>query len=245
MPLARLFAAALAFALASAASAGVIIEGKDEDTPDQRFVMEGKKIRIDSGGGDAMIYDAGTKKAIQLDPSTKTWSEFTAEDVAKLRGAATGGAPAKTRTTKYVKTSATEKALGKTCNVYRVEESGGDAKDEEQTLCVAPFSAFGMTKADFAPFLAFGDFASEMSGGELERSWADLPGVPLIAWEKEGEEPRRETFRATKVEKRSVPASEFAVPAGWKQGPGFAEQMREIQEQMKQMQQDQGKPPGK
>jgi hypothetical protein len=39
---------------------------------------------------------------------------------------------------------------------------------------------------------------------------------------------RRETFRATKVEKRAVPASEFAAPAGWKRNPGFAEQMKQL-----------------
>jgi hypothetical protein len=229
MPFARLVAAAIALLAASSGRAGVVIEGKDGDET-QRFVMDGQKIRIDSGkGGEAMIYDGASQTSVQLDPETKTYTEFTKEDIAQIQ-AMTQGAAKKVRTTRYEKTGKTSTALGKPCDVYRVVETGKDpGDDEEQTMCLAPFAAFGMTRSDFAPFLAFGDFASQLSGGELEQSWADLPGVPLIAWETEDGE-TRESFRATKVEKRSVPASEFSVPAGWKKGPGIAEQMRQMKE---------------
>jgi len=239
MPFARLAATALLLVPALAANAGVIIEGKDgEET--QRFLMEGKKLRMDSGkDGDAMIFDSASQTSVQLDPGNKTYTEFTKEDLAQIQAMAKGPTK-KARTVKYEKTGKSDKALGKTCDVYRVVESGDDGEDEEQTMCVAPFAAFGMSRSDFAPFLAFGDFASQLSGGELERSWADLPGVPLIAWEEEDGQ-MRETFRATSVEKRSVPASEFTVPAGWKKGPGFAEQMRQMKQLQQDMQQDAGK----
>jgi hypothetical protein len=110
----------------------------------------------------------------------------------------------------------------------------GDRPEDQEEMCVAPFGSFGVAKSDLAAFRAFGEFTSEMGGGEIDRSWADLPGVPLVTWDIDGGE-RKEEFRATKVEKRSIPASEFTVPAGWKKGPGFAEQMQQIEEMRKQM----------
>lgn len=232
MPLARLSAAFLAIFLANPAFAGVVIEGTD-DGETQRFVMEGQKLRIDTGANEeALIFDAAAKRSIQLDPEKKTWSEFTEKDLASMREMMKDRPGPKTvRTTRYEKTGKTDKALGKSCDVYRVVESDAEPGESEEMVCLAKFGTFGVSRDDFAPFRAFGEFASQMTGGELEKSWADLPGIPLIAWEKD-EQGQRETFRATKVEKRSVPASEFAVPAGWKKGPSFTEQMREYQRQM-------------
>ncbi|HET7754560.1 MAG TPA: DUF4412 domain-containing protein [Anaeromyxobacteraceae bacterium] len=232
MTIVRAAAAALAFALASGASAAVVIEGKEGDKT-QRFVMDGKKLRLESGeGSEAMIFDAATQRSIQLDPATKTYTEFKKEDLDKLQAMMKErGGPKKVRTTKYEKTGKTDTALGKSCDVYRVVESDAEADDTEQTLCLAPFGTFGVNREDFAPFRAFGEFASQLSGGEVERSWADVPGIPVIAWEKEDGQ-RKETFRATKVERRSVPATAFEVPAGWKKGPSVGEQMRDMQQQM-------------
>ena len=239
MPYAR-FAAASAAALlaASPAFAGVVIEGTGEEGEEnQRFLMDGQKLRFDTGSGaDAMIFDASTKQMVHVDAANKTFTEFTKEDAAQVQAMSKGVQKEKSaRTTRYEKTGKSDKALGKSCDVYRVIESDAE-EGEEETICVAPFGTFGISRGDFAPFLAFGDFASQLSGGGVDRGWADLPGVPLIAWEKD-DEGTRETFRATKVEKRSVPASEFAVPAGFKKGPGFAEQMREMQKAQQEMQQ--------
>jgi hypothetical protein len=237
MPLARLSAVTAALLAATAAHAGVVIEGKD-DGETQRFVMEGQKLRMDTGEGqEAMIFDGAAKKTIQLDPANKTYTEFTQADLGQMQAMAKErGGPKKVRTTKYEKTGRTDEAIGKRCDVYRVVESDAEPDDEEQTLCLAPFGTFGVGRDDFAPFRAFGEFASQLAGGEIERSWADLPGIPLIAWEKEGDE-TRETFRATKVEKRRVAASEFAVPAGWTKGPSVSEQMKQYEQQMKDLEQ--------
>jgi hypothetical protein len=238
MSLARL-AALAALVAAAPALAGVVIEGTD-DGETQRFVMEGQKLRVDTGESkEAMVFDAATKTSVQLDPASKTYTEFTKDDLAAMQAMMKErGGPKKVRTTKYEKTGKTDEALGKRCDVYRVVESDAEPDDEEQTLCLAPFGTFGVSRDDFAAFRAFGEYASQMSGGEVERSWADLPGIPLLAWEKEDGE-TRESFRATKVEKRRVPPSEFAVPAGWKKGPGFAEQMKQMQQQMQELQKGQ------
>jgi uncharacterized protein DUF4412 len=215
------------------ASAGVVIEGKEGEKT-SRILLEGQKLRMESGSG-SMIFDGATKRSVQLDPEKKTYVEFTKEDLARMNAmVAQSGRPKdkKAWTVKYEKSGKTEKALGQSCDVYRVVH--GERPEDKEEMCLAPFGAFGVEKSDFAAFRAFGEFASEMGGGEIDRSWADIPGVPLITWDLEGGE-RKEEFRATKVEKRSIPASEFAVPAGWKKGPGFAEQMQQMEEMKKQM----------
>jgi hypothetical protein len=241
----RLAVVVLMVAVSSPAFAGVIIEGSEldgESKKTSRFLMEGQKLRMETAEGDAMIFDGATHQSVQLDPANKTYTEFTKEDVAKMKammeqaraaGASAGaGAPApkkKAGTIRYEKTGKTDSALGKGCDVYRIRGEDGEIDEE---MCLAPWGSFGVQRADFAGFRAFGEFASDMSGGEVQRDWADLPGIPLIAWDKEGEE-RKESFRATKIEKRSIPASQFAVPAGWTKNPGFAEQMRQMEQQLK------------
>jgi hypothetical protein len=227
MNVARLAVAALALTASLGARAGVVIEGVAEEKP-QRILMDGQKLRIDSDGRHAVVFDGGTKRSLQLDLQSKTYTEITKEDLATIQAMmkqAGAAAPPKPRAPRFEKTGKSEQVLGKRCDVYRIVESDGGGSDE---MCVAPFGTFGVESADLGGFRALGDFASEMTGGgELERSWADVPGLPLASWEVEGGQ-RRETFRATKVEKRAVPASEFAAPAGWKRNPGLAEQMKQL-----------------
>jgi hypothetical protein len=228
---------ALALLLVAAAPlpalAGVAIEGKDDDDT-SRILMEGQKLRMESGKeGHAMIFDGATGRSVQLDPEEKTYVEFTKDDLAKMRAmvAQSGrGKDQKPFSVRYEKTGRTDEALGKRCDVYRVVQSA-DPGDQEE-MCIAPFGSFGVAKADFEPLRKFGELMSQMGGGEVDRSWADLPGVPLVTWDLDDGQ-RKEEFRATKIEKRSIPASEFTVPAGWKKGPGFAEQMKDMEQQMK------------
>jgi hypothetical protein len=221
MPLARLALAVLAVAAWSPAAAGVVIEGTDasEDSKTVRFVMDGQKLRMDTNGGaQAMIFDGATKRSVQLDAASKSYTEFTKDDIAKMKammaqaGVQQGAGAAKKRTIRYEKTGKTDRALGKSCDVYRVVDPDGTSDEE---MCVAPYGSFGVDRADLA-------------------------GLPLLAWDEEDGQ-RRETFRATKIEKRSVPGSEFSVPAGWKKNPGFAEQMEQMQQQLKQQQGATGK----
>jgi hypothetical protein len=243
MPIVRLAApavlAALFLAVTLPARAAVVIEGKDGDET-QRIVMEGSKLRMegkDQEGKSVMIYDGDAKRSVQLHPDKKSYLEFTQSDLKKMaamvkdarekQGATT---PNKAREpTHYEKTGRTDQALGKKCDVYAVKDDG-KSKDEE--MCIVPFGTFGVQKQDFAALRAFGDFAADLAGGgEVDRSWADLPGVPVASWRLEGGE-RRESFRATRIEKVKVPASEFAVPPGWTKEPGFSEQMEALQKQM-------------
>lgn len=237
MSLVRVVALA-AVLLALPARAGVVIEGKEGEQA-QRIVMEGQKLRMegrDAEGKSVMIFDGGARRSVQLHPDKKSYVEFTNDDLKAMaamakQAQARHGAPApakkKDPSTRYQKTGRTESALGKRCDVYAVKD--GDAAEEE--MCIVPFGTFGVQKEDFTALRSFGEFTADMAGGDLDRGWADLPGVPLLAWKLEDGD-RKETFRATKIEKARVPASEFAVPAGWKKEPGFTEQMRQMKEQM-------------
>jgi hypothetical protein len=222
--------------LALPARAGVVIEGKDGGEM-QRIVMDGSKLRMegkDQAGKSVLIYDGDAKRSIQLHPEQKSYLEFTSDDLKKMAAMAkearekAGAAEPKKekRATRYEKTARTDKALGKRCDVYEVKEDGAS-----EEMCIVPFGTFGVQKQDFAALRAFGDFAADMAGGDVDRSWSELPGVPVISWRLEGGE-RHESFRATRIEKVKVPASEFAVPAGFTKEPGFAEQMEALQKQM-------------
>jgi hypothetical protein len=242
---------ALALVAALHARAGVVIEGQGDDGA-SRIVIDGKRLRMEgSGGADrrdagAMIYDGDTRKMVQLDLEKKTYTEFTQEDMRAMRGIversmksmppeqrekvaqarAKGGA-------KWEKAGRSDKALGTSCDVYRLVREG---KSEDE-VCAAPFGAFGVQKSDLAGLRAFGDAMNDMTGGAGDEGvlWAEMPGVPLIGWDLAEGGARKETFRATKVEKSRVPASEFAVPAGFKKGPGFAEQMKEMEQMQHQV----------
>jgi hypothetical protein len=231
----RIALAVLAIATASRVSAGVVIEGTGGDGEEkgrQRFLMEGHKLRVDSRDGEnAMIFDGATKRMIQLDAKERSYLEITQDDAAKLKAmrAQIGAAAAKKPLSRrYEKAGRSDSALGKSCDVYRVVL--GEGRSEEE-LCVAPFGTFGVERSDFESFRAFGQYASDVSGGAVERDWADLPGVPLIAWHTSGGA-RRESFRATKVEKRSIAATEFSVPAGWTRKPGVAEQLEQLEQHL-------------
>jgi hypothetical protein len=237
MPVARL-AVLVVLAFALPARAGVVIEGKEGDEM-QRIVMEGSKLRMegkDQEGKSVMIYDGDAKRSVQLHPEKKSYLEFTKDDLKKMAAMMKearekqGAPPAKKPkdAIRYEKTGRTDQALGKRCDVYAVK---GEDGSKEEEMCIVPFGTFGVQKQDFAALRAFGDFAADLAGGESDRGWADLPGVPVASWRLEAGE-RRESFRASRIEKAKVPASEFAVPAGWTKEPGFAEQMEAVQKQM-------------
>lgn len=226
----RLAALAVALAATPRALAGVVFEmtqTSDETKDVQRMLIDGKKLRMETrGGAQVVIFDGDAQRMLQLDAASRSYTEFTREDLARMKEmmsqarAKAGAAAPKAPAVRYEKTGRTDQALGKRCDVYRLVQDDGAGGE----LCLAPFGTFGVDRGDLGGFRALGELTSEMAGGDVERGWADVPGVPLVGWDVEGGE-RRETFRTTKVEKRGVAASEFAVPAGWKKNPGFAEQM--------------------
>jgi hypothetical protein len=244
LPVAPSAVLAVLAALAAAprpAAAGVLIEGKSDGADAQRIVLDGKRMRVDgtdAGKKESVIFDGEARRMLRLDPAAKRWSEVTEKDLEQMQGelgkmmeqlppeqraqleASMGKARAAHAST-WAKTGRTGEAAGRKCEIHRLV-----AGEDVQEVCVAPWSAFGLSKADFAALGAFEDFFSKLGAGGAQRgaaAWGDLPGVPLVTWDIEGNE-RRESFRATKVEKTRVAASEFQPPAGFtkEEKPPFA-----------------------
>lgn len=233
-------------ALALPARAGVVMEGRNseggamgdsmKEPRTERFLIDGPKMRMEGmhgrhGHASALIVDSAAQKWVQVDDGAKTYMEMTAADMAQLRSmgaqmrARRGKSEAepKDRSLKFEKTGRSDSDLGKSCDVYRVTGLGS----HEQEMCLAPFGAFGLSKSDFEAFKGLGQMAEQATG--VAQNWADFPGIPLIGWRTEGGE-RKETWRATKVEKTSVPASAFTVPAGYTKQPGIGEQLKRYQQ---------------
>jgi hypothetical protein len=218
VPAARLAVAALVLAASLGARAGILIEGTDGETP-YRILTDGPRVRLEIVGSRATVFDGAARRSLQLDLANETYTELTKDDLGKEAGAA-APAPARPRAARFERIRRSE-ALGRRCDVYRLVEGVGPRTE----TCVASFGSFGVERADLAGFRPLGALASEMTGVALVRNWADLPGVPLVAWELEDGVPR-ETFRATKLEKRTIPPSEFTAPPGWKRNPPLAGQMK-------------------
>ena len=135
-----------------------------------------------------------------------------------------GGLGAKEPLARSIKpTSRTETAAGQTCKVWEVTVNG--AKEEE--LCVvAPGSLTGGTEM-MATMKELGDlfrdFMDSLGGAgsrnTINDAWRDLQavnGIPIITRTFENGKPSQE-IRLMTVRSEAVPASQFAVPAGFKQ----------------------------
>ena len=246
MKLALAAAVAAVAAASLPASAAVVIEGKEGEEP-QRIVLDGNRMRMEAKEGDrrnVMIYDGDAKRFVQLDLEKKTYTEFTQSDLKAMRAmvdeqlaalppeqremAAKAMGKDRPEQRRWVKAGRSDRAAGAACDVYRL---GGEGEQGEEEMCVAPFGSFGVQKSDLVALRAFEEAIQQLSPGQGGAGvhWSDLPGVPVIAWESEDGK-KKETFRATKVEKARAAASDFAVPAGFAKDPGFAEQMKELQQ---------------
>ena len=229
-----------------AARAGLVITMEEPSGP-STFEVEGKKMRIEGGseGKHTMIFDGAAQKLYQLDPGQKTYSETTqadakavasqlkdmlaklppeqrakAEETLKLRTDKVTGDP-----TRYEATGKHDKVAGFACDRYRVVRQG---KTEEEG-CFIPWSAGVVSKDDLAPLIEFGRFMDEFMasayggarGGrphgiadELQRA----PGFPA-AVERVAGGKTEARHRLTSLKRTSVPADQFAVPAGWSKVP--------------------------
>jgi hypothetical protein len=158
----------------------------------------------------------------QMEARMKDMTPEQREMVEKMMGSM--GGMAKEAPARSIKpTSRTESAAGQTCKVWEVMVGG--AKEEE--LCVvAPGSLTGGAEM-MATMKELGDlfrgFMDSLGGAgsrnAINDAWRDLQavnGIPIITRTFENGKPSQE-IRLTAVRAESVPASQFAVPAGFKQ----------------------------
>jgi hypothetical protein len=230
---ARRLVAALALAAALPAAAGVVMEAA-EDGATSVVQIEGNRMRVESKDG-VMIFDGDAKRLYQLDPAHRNYREMTEGDLKDMRAElekavkemppemraqveAQMGAGRRDRkpAVKWEKTGRSDKGLGRSCAVYREIVDGKPTGE----VCVVPFDALGVRREDFQVFEAMADFVrsfgDQQAVGSVE--WRDVPGMPVVTWDVDGGK-RTEEFRATKLQKASVPADRFKPPAGWEKVP--------------------------
>jgi hypothetical protein len=122
---------------------------------------------------------------------------------------------------KYVATGQKKSVAGYGCEVYRQMREG---KLRAET-CFIPWSAGVFTKADLGSFQKLEEFMKPLTGnfGERRESFMkaalDAPGVPALTQHLDANGKPTSEERLTSVKRTSVPASQFAVPAGYTKTP--------------------------
>ena len=159
--------------------------------------MKGDRVRTEwKGTGTATIMDGSSKKTYVLDPSSKSYTEI------DLSAATVAAKTSKAAPPKVTKMGKSDTVAGYPCEVYVVEDSTSRIE-----VCAATgmsLLAFGLTNP-FATFMGNDDsWASVFSKGfPLRVAVRDPSGAPLMKIE------------ATRVDRKSIPDSEFEIPAGF------------------------------
>lgn len=170
------------------------------------------------GMGMSTIIDSKKQEMIMLMPEQQMYMVTSFADkpgTAATRPGAPRDAAGKTPEAKIEKTGETETILGYKCEKYLL-------KEEKTTIAMwltsdlGDFSGFGSTAA--SPLGARGAAAANSPQAQ---EWAKvLAGKSLFPLRVVGSNnaDSKETFRmeVTAIEKQSLPASDFAAPAGWK-----------------------------
>jgi hypothetical protein len=133
---------------------------------------------------------------------------------------AMGGADAKPTELKFEKAGGKKTVNGFSCEMYKVLEDG-KPKEED---CIAPWSSSILTRADFAGLRKFAEDMAKsvgtMAGGTGKNAFQQFdkyPGFPVTRHPLDPAEHEDEVLKS--VKRGSIPASTFAVPAGYTKKP--------------------------
>jgi hypothetical protein len=182
--------------------------------------------RVDEAASQAMASryrDALEKAKAKLTPEQRAQLE------ARMgKGGAGGAAPQKEHVYKFERAAGDETVAGYPCQHYRVLEDG----KATQEGCFVPWSAGALKKEDLVAFREFAKWGEQMSAsftkgtGSARReeaganrrvaAWLDsAPGFPAVLDRLDDSGQRTRESRIVKIERTSVPASQFAVPSGY------------------------------
>ncbi len=233
--------AAIAALAPARGRAGLVLQLEERGHP-SKMTLDGKKVRIDGtdGAGHVMIFDGDAQRLYQLDPAKKTYSIMTKADtaavgarikaaLAKLPPEQRAAAEARKKSadvhveTKYEPTGARSTVAGFPCQTYRIVRGEKEGGHNEQG-CLIPWSAGAVKKEDLAGLVEFGKFVQSfttgMGDGGRGRNFADdlqrSPGFPATVERVEGEE-RTVQHKLVSLQRTSVSADTFEVPAGFAQ----------------------------
>jgi outer membrane lipoprotein-sorting protein len=164
-----------------------------------KFKLKGTKMRTETAGlGYATITDADAKKSWTLNPSARTYTEIALPSK-------TSAAP-KSKV-KAVKTARTDTVAGRACDVYEMVDPSSPTPSPIE-MCMA--SGLGMIALGLS-----GPFASFAQGEDDAWSEAFSHGFPLRITLRDPSGKPIVNMEATRIERKSVPDSEFQVPAGY------------------------------
>lgn len=201
----------------------------------------------------SVIIDPTAKTVTMVDATNRTYTEMTEEDRkrmkakmdamraqmqermknlppdqrAKMEAVMGPGAAddAKAHDWKFESMGQKKTINGFACEMYRVSEDG--KVREEQ--CVSPWSAGLVKKSDFAGIQKFAESMMDDFGGTRGHSGSifsrveKAPGIPIsrVPIEENGQRGEEEQIKS--IKRGSIPASVFAIPAGYtkKDMPAF------------------------
>jgi hypothetical protein len=245
-------ALALLLLTTSTAQAGVTIVTARQKGSTTTIYLEGDKARVEppSRGprSGVVLIDAAARKLTILNDSEKSYVELTEADrqrfkqqVAVVREqvkarlqslppeqrkkaeAMMGGSLDETSAAKEPPSTfealGTKKTVnGFACQMYRRLE-GGKLREE---LCVAPWGAATVQRADFAPIQTFAkSFIDEMGAGSRQSSRLlgaldQYPGLPISRVPIDEAGQRGEEEQVKTIQRGSIPAGKFSVPTDYK-----------------------------
>ena len=227
------------------------------------LALEGNKARVEDPeeitifDGDArrvLTLNRAEKTYTEMTPATMRaqtarmkaeWEEtkgrLTPEQSAQIEAMSRSwkGGPSGPAKPTLVSTGKKDKVAGYTCEVHRYLVDGRPTEE----LCLIPWGAGALTRADVAPFVKMTEmFTAALedlrpgAGEAMKASKADLasmPGFLARSYELGPDGKRVETETLTKIARGSVPATAFAIPAGYTRAeevpPRASRQRREEQ----------------
>lgn len=258
---ARTLGALAALALVSlcgSARAGVVWvteRQRGAETTTATVSLEGDNLRMESGRGEVMLYNAATKKMTLIRTAQQTYHELGPDDMKRIgaqmdaaraqmqarmanmppeqrkmveqmmaqQGRPAPGAPAVKEPEWTFQAAGQKKTInGFPCEVYKVLE--GAAQREED--CLSPWGKALVTREDLSALLRFAESITSMMGemggpmrgqvGAAMTRVGKFPGFPVqrVLPGRDGGPAETETLK--QLERKSLPASLFTVPAGFK-----------------------------
>lgn len=195
--------AALFAPLTAAAFEGLVdyqlSSGEKKPVP-MSYKVKGDKIRAEfqseKGRSGAMIMDSASRTIWILSPEQRMAIKQTMSEP-QTSEAKAGSAPR----VEFKKTSRKETIAGRECTVYTFKETNSEGE-----VC----NAEGLGNFMFS---GFGGGKRETSGWEREIMGKGL--FPLRVMTKSLKDGKTTTLLATRVEPRTLPASDFAIPSGY------------------------------
>jgi hypothetical protein len=196
-----------------------------------------------TSGEHTVIIDAANKKMMTINDAEKTYMEITQADMERMAGFIASqraameermksmppeqrkkmeemmggqmmGGAAKPHDFKFEKMGGKKTVSGFSCEMYRISEDG-KPKDE---VCLAPWSPSFITRADFGGLIKFSQEMQKslgnLAGGNRHPfdQFDKAPGFPVL---RHPLEPGQEDEVLKSLKRGSIPASTFAVPAGY------------------------------